>query len=64
MGEGGMERKTMGYPVERKEAVLKKMLSPDNKTIAELAHEENISIAVAAKTFDMARQRGWHSCRD
>ena len=33
----------MGYPAERKEAVLKKMLPPNNKTIKELAKEEGIS---------------------
>jgi len=32
----------MGYTVERREAVLKKMLPPNNKTIAELAREEGI----------------------
>jgi len=39
---GGIERKAMGYTVERREAVLKKMLPPNNKTIAELAREEGI----------------------
>lgn len=33
----------MGYPLERKEAVLKKMLPPNNKSIKELAKEEGIS---------------------
>lgn len=32
----------MGYPRERKEAVLKKMLPPNNKTIAEISKEEGI----------------------
>jgi hypothetical protein len=32
----------MGYPSERKQAVLKKMLPPHNKTIKELAQEEGI----------------------
>ena len=32
----------MGYPKERKEAVLKKMLPPNNKTIAEISKEEGI----------------------
>ncbi|MCU7908272.1 MAG: transposase, partial [Candidatus Thiodiazotropha sp. (ex Lucinoma aequizonata)] len=32
----------MGYPKERKEAVLKKMLPPNNKTIPEIAKEEGI----------------------
>ena len=33
----------MGYPRERKEAVLKKMLPPCNKPISEIAREEGIS---------------------
>jgi transposase-like protein len=33
----------MRYPAERKEAILKKMLPPHNKTIAKLAKEEGIS---------------------
>lgn len=33
----------MGYPKERTEAVLKKLLPPNNKTIKELAKEEGIS---------------------
>lgn len=33
----------MGYPRERKEAVLKKMLPPNNKPIPEIANEEGIS---------------------
>jgi transposase-like protein len=33
----------MRYPKERKEAILKKMLPPNNKTIKELAQEEGIS---------------------
>lgn len=32
----------MGYPKERKEAVLKKMLPPQNKSIPEIAKEEGI----------------------
>ncbi|MCU7888673.1 MAG: transposase, partial [Candidatus Thiodiazotropha sp. (ex Lucinoma aequizonata)] len=32
----------MGYPKERKEAVVKKMLPPNNKTIPEIAKEEGI----------------------
>jgi len=35
----------MGYPAERKEAVLKKLLPPNNISIAELAKEEGISDA-------------------
>jgi transposase len=33
----------MGYPKERKEEVLKKMLPPHNKPIPEIAKEEGIS---------------------
>ncbi len=32
----------MGYPKERKETVLKKMLPPNNKTIADISNEEGI----------------------
>ncbi|WP_303909268.1 transposase, partial [Thiohalomonas denitrificans] len=35
----------MRYSAERKEAVLKKMLPPENKTIKELAREERVSEA-------------------
>ena len=35
----------MKYSQERKEAVLKKMLAPDNQSIAELAKAESISEA-------------------
>jgi hypothetical protein len=34
----------MGYPRERKEAVLKKMLPPQSKTIPEIAKEEGIVV--------------------
>ncbi|MCK5905797.1 MAG: hypothetical protein KAG86_10960 [Gammaproteobacteria bacterium] len=37
----------MAYPAERKEALLKKLLPPVNKTVAELSREEGIS----ANTF-------------
>jgi len=33
----------MRYPSERREAILKKMLPPNNKTIKELAEEKGIS---------------------
>ncbi len=35
----------MGYPSERKEAILRKMLPPNNKSVRELAREEGISEA-------------------
>ena len=37
----------MRYPPERKEAVLKKMMPPHNRTIRELALEEGISEATS-----------------
>lgn len=33
----------MGYPIERRESVLKKMLPPHNRPLAQLAKEEGIS---------------------
>jgi transposase-like protein len=35
----------MKYPTERREAILKKMLPPQNKSIAEIAQEEGLSEA-------------------
>jgi len=46
------------YPRERKEAVLKKMLPPDNKTIKELAREEGISEATLYNWRKAARAEG------
>ena len=48
----------MGYPSERKEAVLKKMLPPNNKTIRELAQEEGISEATLYNWRKAARAEG------
>lgn len=48
----------MHYPKERKEAVLKKMLPPTNKTIKELAAEEGISEATLYNWRNAARAEG------
>ena len=46
------------YPNERKEAILKKMLPPNNKTIPELAQEEGISEATLYNWRKAARGEG------
>jgi transposase-like protein len=46
------------YPKERKEAVLKKMLAPNNKTIKELAQEEGISEVTLYSWRKAARAEG------
>jgi len=48
----------MGYPKERKEAVMKKMLPPNNKTIREIAREEGISEATLYNWRKAARAEG------
>ncbi len=48
----------MGYPRERKEAVLKKMLPPSNKSIPEIAKEEGISEATLYNWRKAARAEG------
>lgn len=48
----------MGYPKERKEAVLKKMLPPSNKTIPQIAREEGISEATLYNWRKAARATG------
>ena len=48
----------MGYPKERKEAVLKKMLLPHNKTIPEIAKEEGISEGTLFNWRKTARAEG------
>jgi transposase-like protein len=48
----------MRYPDERKEAILKKMLPPNNKTIKELAEEEGISEATLYNWRKSARAEG------
>lgn len=48
----------MGYSLERKEAVLKKMLPPNNRSIAALAKEEGISDATLYNWRQQARNKG------
>ena len=55
-------RTTMGYSLERKEAVLKKMLPPNNQSIAALAIEEGISDATLYNWRHQARNEGRLPC--
>jgi transposase-like protein len=48
----------MGYSLERKEAVLNKMLPPNNRSIAALAKEEGISDATLYNWRQQARNKG------
>ncbi len=48
----------MSYPAERKEAVLKKMLPPHNKSIPELAKEEGICEGTLYNWRKAARAKG------
>lgn len=48
----------MGYPQERKESVLKKMLPPNNMSIATLAKEEGISDGALYLWRKQARDKG------
>ena len=48
----------MGYPRERKEAVLKKMLPPHNKPISQISKEEGISEATLYGWRKAARAQG------
>jgi len=48
----------MGYSQERKEAVLKKMLPPNNRSITVLAEEEGISDATLYNWRQQARNKG------
>ena len=48
----------MGYPKERKESVLRKMLPPNNKTIPEIAKEEGISEGTLFNWRKTARAEG------
>jgi len=48
----------MGYPRERKEAVLKKMLPPNNRPIREIAEEEGISEGTLYNWRKAARAEG------
>jgi transposase-like protein len=53
-----MEDRIMQYSKERKEAVLKKMMPPHNRSIIELASEEGISEATLYLWRRQARERG------
>ena len=48
----------MGYPSERKEAILRKMLAPNNRSVRELAREEGISEATLYNWRKAARAEG------
>ncbi len=48
----------MRYSAERKEAVLKKMLPPNNRSIREIAEEEGISEATLYNWRKAARAEG------
>ncbi len=48
----------MRYSKKRKEAILKKMMAPHNRTIKELAAEEGISEATLYNWRNKARQQG------
>jgi transposase-like protein len=48
----------VSYLCERKEAILKKMLPPNDKTIRELAEEEGISEATLYNWHKAARAEG------
>lgn len=48
----------MGYPLERREAVLKKMLPPVSRTVAELSREEGISEPTLYAWRKKARESG------
>ena len=48
----------MGYPKERRESVLKKMLPPNNLSITALAKEEGISNATLYNWRKQAREQG------
>ena len=48
----------MKYSVERKQAVMAKMLPPHNKTVSQLAEEENISVPTLYAWRKEARSQG------
>ena len=48
----------MGYSTERREAVLKKLLPPVSKSVAQLAREEGVSMATLYKWRKEARMEG------
>ena len=48
----------MAYSIERKEAILKKLLPPLNQTVAEVARAEGLSVNTLYNWRDKARQSG------
>jgi len=48
----------MAYPQERKEAILKKLLPPVNKSVTEVAREEGISVQTLYNWRAKARESG------
>jgi transposase-like protein len=48
----------MGYSTERKQAVLRKLLPPYNRTVADLAKEEGVSTAAIYQWRKAARAKG------
>lgn len=48
----------MGYPTERKESVLRKMLPPNNEAIAQIAKDEGISVGTLYSWREQARSQG------
>ena len=45
---GGKEKVPMKYSAERREAILKKLLAPHNRTVSDLAREEGIFAGVSS----------------
>lgn len=48
----------MAYSIERKEAILKKLLPPINQTVAEVARAEGLSVNTLYQWRDKARRSG------
>ena len=48
----------MAYSIERKEAILKKLLPPVNQTVAEVVRIEGLSVNTLYQWRDKARQSG------
>ncbi|WP_296428692.1 hypothetical protein [Yoonia sp.] len=53
----------MGYSLERKSAVLERMLPPNNMAIWQLSQEEGISEATLHKWRALAREKGSTAAR-
>jgi transposase-like protein len=56
--DGGKEKIPMKYSEERKEAILKQLLAPHNRTVVKAAKEEGISEATIYNWRNAARGRG------